>query len=554
MPPLLRLLLCVLLAAPPLRAAPSAPDPAPADEAQALIAIDSVCEESPEHCERGRTILSDTLKLREVSKLCNETPEACSLDNLNVLNVAVQRLPFRLKYLDKLLPETSTADLSPFVGILTGEIMPEMSTLSDTKLKGMARDLGKEVAGLEARTADLEGELAGGDPRPADDLKGEVEKLGEEGHASLERFKDLSEGIDHSGQPTTEAVKARRELANRLAVRIASLRDRLIALEHELRLKASPRIDLSKLLKSDEPVPAERAKVIDKDGVRLPSMDAFAAQDNTSVMPSDGELARLYAEASGGAPALARANPSLLDGPKMPVPTPGSGKVPRAPPPPIDPKGPSGPIDAAQRLAGMRGETAQIDAMRRLGLTRTTGDPARYAPLVHKQDKMTCAVVCQQQMLTAAGVIENKDPKAEEVRLRDEAYKKGFFLMDISDPDNPKSLGTPWAYLGSLLTEHNMTVTKEYGGSEDDLAEAAKSGDVLLVDVDPGYLWDMKEHRGGSHSVLITGAEISKRSGKVLGYYINDSATDPPGAGKFIPAGRFHQAWKESVRSIVRAR
>ncbi|OGR94360.1 MAG: hypothetical protein A2V88_17145 [Elusimicrobia bacterium RBG_16_66_12] len=69
-------------------------------------------------------------------------------------------------------------------------------------------------------------------------------------------------------------------------------------------------------------------------------------------------------------------------------------------------------------------------------------------------------------------------------------------------------------------------------------------GSLVEAGVDARFLWDEKSERLLGHSILVTGAEVSKMSGDTLGFYINDSGTDPPGAGRFVPAALFRQAWE----------
>lgn len=204
-------------------------------------------------------------------------------------------------------------------------------------------------------------------------------------------------------------------------------------------------------------------------------------------------------------------------------------------PPPIEEKGPSGLLDAVSRLAGRQGERKSIDAMRRMGLTKTIGQPGNHADLVHAQEAATCAIVTQQQVLTAYGLVEGEDRKAVEKRLRSEARRKGYF----------DDLGTAPQYAGSLLIDHGLIVSKRMDTTAADVEKVVRKGKFAIVGVDARYLWDLEGHpRPIGHSIILTGAEVSRINGKVLGYYYNDSGDDPPKGGGFITAEEFKQAFE----------
>lgn len=239
------------------------------------------------------------------------------------------------------------------------------------------------------------------------------------------------------------------------------------------------------------------------------------------------------AVAPGGAPAAAAGVPvsavpyRKLDG--------------RATPSPIKPALPAPdilaePPTALQLLknAFSKDPVIQTDALRRLGLTSTVGEPGRLAPLAYRQAASdTCAVASQVQVLRARGLLPEGDPREQEKVLADEADRRGFF-----------DAGTPTAYSGSLLIEKGVLVGKHAGADWSQLEAAVARGSLVVAGVDARFFWDVKSESRLGHSVLVTGAELSKMSGKILGVYINDSGTDPPGAGRFIPAALFRQAWE----------
>lgn len=184
----------------------------------------------------------------------------------------------------------------------------------------------------------------------------------------------------------------------------------------------------------------------------------------------------------------------------------------------------------------------RADALRRRVRTKTVGDPGRYAPHAFTQDgDSSCAVAAQVEILRAHGLLPvEENPKDQERALVAEAKKLGY--MDTG--------GTPPNYSGSLLLERGMLVDKHPHAVWADLETALLRGNVIQAGVDESKLWDIPSPRPLGHSILITGAEVLKDGGGILGVYINDSGTDPAGAGKFIPIGAFKAAWTNSFVEI----
>jgi hypothetical protein len=64
-------------------------------------------------------------------------------------------------------------------------------------------------------------------------------------------------------------------------------------------------------------------------------------------------------------------------------------------------------------------------------------------------------------------------------------------------------------------------------------------------------LWKNKDELNVGHAIVVTGVEYNRLTGKVLGYYVNDSGLEPPSRGKFIPVDQFLKAWHEDDSQIV---
>ena len=183
----------------------------------------------------------------------------------------------------------------------------------------------------------------------------------------------------------------------------------------------------------------------------------------------------------------------------------------------------------------------RADSGRRAGLSYTVGDPKGRAALVHHQHfGDTCAVVAQQEILLAFHRLPPGDPVAQETALRQEAWDRGFYGQ-----------GTPNAYTASILVDRGLIVVKHQNAPLAELDAAVRRGGFVLADVDARYLWNQKSPTQLGHAIVITGAEISLMDHSTVGYYINDSGTDPPGRGRFIPIEAFRPAWSHHTRTFA---
>lgn len=212
---------------------------------------------------------------------------------------------------------------------------------------------------------------------------------------------------------------------------------------------------------------------------------------------------------------------------------------PKAEAPPILPDGPG----VLKLLARARSKdpAERADALRRLKLTKTVGDPARYAPQAFPQEgATTCAVAAQVSVLRAHGLLpKSTDPKVQERALAAEAKAQGLMKG-----------GTPPEYTASLLIARGMLVDKRPNSKWPALEAAIRRGSLIQASVDANKLWKLNGPNPLAHSILVTGAELSKSGREILGVYINDTGTDPAGAGKFIPLRDFQAAWFGSFAEV----
>lgn len=224
------------------------------------------------------------------------------------------------------------------------------------------------------------------------------------------------------------------------------------------------------------------------------------------------------------------------------VPAPGVAEVPDSP-------GPKPPV-----YAGRPGhdaepkQTAAINAMRKQGLTRTIGDPGRRAAYAYLQDGGTCGIGAQIQVLADAGLVK-ADPvslRAKEDELYARATRLGYLGGSTGDPKRRDNGGTPNQHVGDLL---DMPVRKRFAAKDEELFEAVKGGHMIIVGADAERLWNSRKYRGVGHFLAVTGAEVDRKTGKPLGYYVNDTGSNE--GGRFITLKQFNAAWHRHSRMFV---
>ncbi len=188
--------------------------------------------------------------------------------------------------------------------------------------------------------------------------------------------------------------------------------------------------------------------------------------------------------------------------------------------------------------------SVRADSARRTGLTYTVGDPKGRAALVHHQAYGdTCAIVAQEEVLLAYHRLPPGDPIKQETALRLEAWNRGFYGQ-----------GTPNAYTAEILMDRGLIVLKQKNASLAALDAAVRRGGFVIADVDARFLWNQKSPTDLGHAILITGAEVGVLGDATVGYYINDSGTNPPGRGRFVPIEAFQKAWSHHTRTFAEIR
>lgn len=461
--------------------------------------VELICVKHSTLCAAARGVVRDAAALRTGVTACENAP--CAFPEQERLAIAAEANTG--DYIE--LAAKVDVYALPIFGLIVNERVRIAQILTRTSASKLAEFEGGEQALLKSVDA-LERNPSGAG------LGAQVDALNARGDEVLKLYRGAAIISDRTlallaGNPENNHLRDRvNASAARLAsARLASARARLIALKTAQGFGGGPETDRG----AAGAVRAALAKAGD-------ATMALAALGAVKTPPS----------------ALPRSVP--ID--RRPVPM----------APPLNPSAP--PIleaapDFFQLFSNARSTNplTQADALRRLGLTSTVGDPSGRAPFVHAQKGSdTCAIVAQQEVLMARGLLAGGDPIKIEAQLAAEAKSRGFYRN-----------GTPDAFAGDLLVDRGLIVTKQSGVPLETLDAAVRRGGMIIASVDARGLWNIIAPQTLGHAIVITGAEVGRLDGKTLGYYINDSGSLTLGAGRFVPIGQFRKAWESHTKSFA---
>jgi hypothetical protein len=188
---------------------------------------------------------------------------------------------------------------------------------------------------------------------------------------------------------------------------------------------------------------------------------------------------------------------------------------------------------------------AKIAQAGREGTTlETIGTPENDKQFTHLQGdnargfQGTCGLVSCEGVLGKAGV------KVSENDIVDHAVKNGE--CNISD-DPAKSGGTTAADQAQILGDYGVPAHVESGGTVDKLASQVQEGRGVILEANAGELWNDANYYGdgsANHAITVTGMEHDTATGKITGFYVNDSGTGQ--AGRFLDVDTLKKAWVDA--------
>jgi hypothetical protein len=463
----------------------------PGSDAERSLAIEKACLEKPQACDVLHASNAEAMSAVPEIVRCRKGP--CSFDEAERLLRSAGGTMNRFLMSDG-------NDVMPLFELLEAEENISVGLLQ----KEVDRRLAELNAGADGLSRTLDGIDKGAPADPA--------SLRSDSDALFSRFRDASVGEDRINyylgydKDVGAAADAGRAEINEAAARLSGLRARALA-------------------------------VLTARGL---SLNDSAGSVSPSVSPSSGgggaRAAAAIAHPSSRAPATP--NPTLIDARTVPSPA-----VVGAAPPPAPPiiAGAASGRDLLNRLSS-GDPTQEADAERRLGLTRTYGQPGVYAAQAFEQEgASSCGVASQVEVLRVHGLLpSNVPPNAQEAQMVAEAKKDGFIME-----------GTPPEFDGELLINHGLLVAKSAHATLADLEGVLRRGNIAQVGVDARFLWaEMDMTKPLPHSILVTGMEVNRVTGAVLGFYVNDTGSIVPGAGRFEPAAKFGRAFDGDIAEI----
>jgi len=443
--------------------------------------VELICTKYADKCARAGGILSTAGELGRKASACAKT--ACAFPVHEAMAISA---------------ETVTGDYLELSNEVDAYTLPIFGLVREARAliaQNMGRVSGAKLAELEGAEKDLHARVSVLSKNPGDGSAAEFDELNARGGKLVAMYQEASIGSDRTLALMADhsAAGSMRERVNAAAGRLASARAQLAMIKAKRGFGGSSAIQTS------------------------------------------------YAgTAGGGKPLLVGGDAPrapgkvLLDRRAMPRPPPDDPDA----PPIIDKK-----LTFLDILAntGSADDAEMVDAKRRLNLTRTIGDPSGRAKFVHTQKANdTCAIVAQQGILLAHGLLPKGDPAAQEAALAAEAKARGFYRQ-----------GTHDAYTADLLVDRGLIVAKQSKAPLETLDAAVRRGGMIIANVDARGLWGVKGPNVMGHAIVITGAEVGRFDDKTLGYYINDSGTAVVGAGRFIPIAQFKKAWDIHTRTFA---
>jgi hypothetical protein len=154
-----------------------------------------------------------------------------------------------------------------------------------------------------------------------------------------------------------------------------------------------------------------------------------------------------------------------------------------------------------------------------------------------------CGLVSSRDILLQFGVHVTE---ADVVKF---AVEHGICAYDVSKPPENRG-GTGTQAIIEVLHHYGVEAHGEYGGSLEQLATNIATGRGVIIGIESAVIWPEGEQPGfrptgkADHAITVTGVSIEQSTGKILGFYINDSGAG--NFGRFISADLMEKAWVNS--------
>ncbi len=118
-----------------------------------------------------------------------------------------------------------------------------------------------------------------------------------------------------------------------------------------------------------------------------------------------------------------------------------------------------------------------------------------------------------------------------------------------TEPPRGEQGGTTVNDQVAILQGHGVPAASERGLSLDDLAARVEAGKGVITEVNAYVLWDKRLaprfYKDANHAIVVTGVQRDAKTGKIDGFFINDSGNfdHGNGSGRFVDAKKFQKMW-----------
>jgi hypothetical protein len=176
-----------------------------------------------------------------------------------------------------------------------------------------------------------------------------------------------------------------------------------------------------------------------------------------------------------------------------------------------------------------------------------SGDPERCKQFNHHQGDNSlnypsdCGLVSCEDILQQFGVEVSED----------DVVRHASDNWECSTQGDPKFLGeTTIEQQRQVLADYGVFAQVETVESLENLASFVEHGHGVIAEVNAGVLWDdPQSYSTGlqNHAIVITGDARDPETGKLLGFYINDSGRGD--SGRFVDVDTMKLAWNAPTGS-----
>ena len=183
------------------------------------------------------------------------------------------------------------------------------------------------------------------------------------------------------------------------------------------------------------------------------------------------------------------------------------------------------------------------------------GDVEKFKEYNHEQGQNefgfqgTCGLVACEDILKQFGI------KVTENDLVKFGIKNHFW-DDKKLP--PESMGGTTVDQQLAILEHfGVKAISEKPLSMEELASRFESGKAVKISVSAERLWDQPvppfARLQSNHAIIVTGVQRDAKTGKIDGFFINDSGNfdDGRGSGRFVDANKFKKMWVDVGGSAI---